>query len=203
MLNYDTAKNFIVFDLEFNQAFRINKVTKQLEQGNMNPQIPQEIIEIGAVKLDENYCHLDSFRIFIKPAVYKKIHPHVKKMTKISEYELEYALPFQQCLLEFQRWIEMSYYLCTWSRDDIAGLRNNCIFYGFDIDWIDNIIDVQKLYSDVNNLKQQVALKNAVKELAIESETRFHSALNDAIYTSKVLQYLILKKKGSDKLWQT
>ncbi len=197
MLNCGISKNYIVFDLEFNQAFRINKITKQLEQGNMNPQIPQEIIEIGAVKLDKNYCYIDSFRTYIKPNVYKKIHPQVKKMTRISKYELEYALPFKHCLMEFQIWIGMGYSLCTWSRDDIAGLRNNCIFYGIDIDWIDNIIDVQKLYSDVYNLKQQVALKNAVKELNIESDTRFHSALNDALYTSKVLQHLVLRKKGS------
>ncbi len=192
MLNVG-INNYIVLDLEFNQASRINKITKQLERGNMNPQIPQEIIEIGAVKLDENYCLIDSFKTFIKPNVYKKIHPQVKKMTKISEHELESAPPFKQCLLEFQIWIGRGYYLCTWSRDDIAGLRNNCLFYGIDIDWIDNIIDVQKLYSDVYNLKQQVALKNAVRELGIKSEARFHSALDDARYTSKVLQHLILK----------
>lgn len=69
---------------------------------------------------------------------------------------------------------------------------NNCIFHGIAIDWIDNIIDVQKFYSEVKKLKQQVALKSAVKELDIEQETRFHSALNDAIYTSKVLQHLVL-----------
>lgn len=195
MLNVGDIKNYIVFDLEFNQAFRINRVTRQLEQGNMNPQIPQEIIEIGAVKLDHQYCHLDSFKTFIKPKVYKKMHPQVRKMTKISEYELEYALPFKQGLSEFQIWIGMSYCLCTWSRDDIAGLRNNCIFYGIDIGWIDNIIDIQKLYTDTYNLKQQVGLKKAVKELGIESETRFHSALYDAIYTSKVLQHLIIGKE--------
>lgn len=193
MFYVGTKNKYIVFDLEFNQAFRINKITRQLEQGKMNPQIPQEIIEIGAVKLDENYCHIDSFRSFVKPNIYKKIHPQVKKMTKISKHELEYALPFKQRVLEFKAWIGLGYFLCTWSRDDIAGLRNNCIFYDLDIGWIDNIIDVQKLYSDAYNLKQQVALKNAVKELGILSETKFHSALNDATYTSKVLQHLMLR----------
>ena len=48
--------NFIIFDLEWNNAYNY-----KLKRG-MN-----EIIEIGAVKLDENLDVVDTFKQLIKP----------------------------------------------------------------------------------------------------------------------------------------
>ena len=55
--------NFIIFDLEWNNAYSYAK------KGFMN-----EIIEIGAVKLDENLKEIDRFREVVRPQVYKKLH---------------------------------------------------------------------------------------------------------------------------------
>ena len=49
--------NYIVLDLEFNQAFPF-KSGKKVEP---NPECPFEIIQIGAVKLNERFEQLDSF----------------------------------------------------------------------------------------------------------------------------------------------
>ena len=53
--------NFIIFDLEWNNAYNY-----KLKRG-MN-----EIIEIGAVKLDENLKVIDTFKQLIKPKLSKK-----------------------------------------------------------------------------------------------------------------------------------
>ena len=53
--------NFIIFDLEWNNAYNY-----KLKHG-MN-----EIIEIGAVKLDENLDVVDTFKQLIITAAFKK-----------------------------------------------------------------------------------------------------------------------------------
>ena len=56
--------NYIVLDLEFNQAFPF-KSGKKVEP---NPECPFEIIQIGAVKLNERFEQLDSFNCMISPS---------------------------------------------------------------------------------------------------------------------------------------
>ena len=58
--------NYIVLDLEWNQC--------PTGKENENELIPFEIIEIGAVKLNENLKEIDRFREVVRPQVYKKLH---------------------------------------------------------------------------------------------------------------------------------
>ena len=58
--------NYVVVDFEWNQAC--------YGKGSENRKIPFEIIEIGAVKLDENLKEIDRFSRTIRPKVYKKLY---------------------------------------------------------------------------------------------------------------------------------
>ena len=55
-------KNYIIFDLEWNQSPRGRE--------DSVADFPFEIIEIGAVKLDENFQMVDEFHRRIRPQVY-------------------------------------------------------------------------------------------------------------------------------------
>ena len=84
--------NFIIFDLEWNNAYNY-----KLKRG-MN-----EIIEIGAVKLDENLDVVDTFKQLIKPQLSRKLGQGLKilhilllmKLT-ITEYRLKKPLTILQ-----------------------------------------------------------------------------------------------------------
>ena len=56
--------NYIVFDLEWNQA--------PAGRGRPNPKLPFEILEIGAVKLNSRLRTVGEFHETIKPLVYRK-----------------------------------------------------------------------------------------------------------------------------------
>ena len=56
--------DYIVLDLEWNQALK----------GRELKDMPFEIIEIGAVRLDENKNETDSFDMLIHPREYKTMH---------------------------------------------------------------------------------------------------------------------------------
>ena len=64
---------FVVMDLEWNQ-----------HASKPNHEIPHEIIEIGAVKLDRDLRILDEQQYIIKPAVYPVLDKHIREVTGIE-----------------------------------------------------------------------------------------------------------------------
>lgn len=72
--------NYIVLDLEWNQSADGKAYT--------NSRIPFEIIQIGAVKLDENFSEISQFDRYIRPAVYTKLHDKVQEILNVTIEEL-------------------------------------------------------------------------------------------------------------------
>lgn len=182
---------YIIFDLEFNSAFKIDRRTKQLVKGNVNPLCPQEIIEIGAVKTNSRVEIEDTFQIFIKPQLYTKLNPKVKKKTSITNQDLLSGLFFEDSIDMLKKWlIGDVYVMCSWGTDDINELKRNCDYFNISTDWIDQYIDIQKMCTNYLNLPKgtQIGLKKAVETFNIQVDNKFHKALNDSIYTAKVFE---------------
>ena len=76
--------NYIVLDLEWNQSADGKAYT--------NSRIPFEIIQIGAVKLDENFSEISQFDRYIRPAVYTKLHDKVQEILNVTIEELSQML---------------------------------------------------------------------------------------------------------------
>ena len=85
--------DYIVFDLEWNQSKTgLEKETKE---------IPFEIIEIGAVKLNEKFHLIDKFQRFIKPQIYRELHEITRNLIHIKMEELETGKVFQLVMQDF------------------------------------------------------------------------------------------------------
>lgn len=179
----------IIYDLEFNTAFKIDRLTRRLLKGDAHPECPQEIIEIGAVKLNHKGVILDTFQLMVKPALYHKMHPKIKKKTKITMDELVLGQPFNQAVAAFRHWIgEDEPVMGSWGMDDHQEFTRNCQFHGLDTDWFQQHVDIQKLCMRYFGAPkgQQVGLKKAVDHFGIQINNSFHKALHDAIYTAHV-----------------
>lgn len=70
--------NFVIFDLEWNNAYNYKAQT------GMN-----EIIEIGAVMLDERLQIVDTFKQLILPKVSKRLTGRFKDLTHITPDEVK------------------------------------------------------------------------------------------------------------------
>ena len=81
--------NYIVLDLEWNQPFTI----KQMKRHPF-PLIG-EVIQIGAVKLDENFEVVDNFKIPVCPKYYTRLHKHVEEITGLGQREISFGLSFK------------------------------------------------------------------------------------------------------------
>ena len=72
--------NYIVFDLEWNQSPGGKKYS--------NSRLPFEIIEIGAVKMNEQREVVDVFQRLVKPQVYNWIHDSIHEVIHVDYKDL-------------------------------------------------------------------------------------------------------------------
>ena len=178
--------NYIVFDLEWNQSPE--------GKGNSIENLPFEIIEIGAVKLDSHLQLISEFHRLIAPQVYTQLHYIISEVTHMNIQELKKkGEPFGEVIRDFLEWCGNDYWFCTWGSMDLTELQRNMDFYHVEIPFKHPLLyyDVQKLYSLTRkNSKEKLSLDHAVEELQIKQDRPFHRALDDAYYTGNVLQHM-------------
>lgn len=177
--------NYIVLDLEWNQC----PSGKECE----NPELPFEIVEIGAIKLDENRQPVSEFSETVHPQVYRKLHFRTKEIVHISQEELQNARNFPQVAEDFLTWCGDDCEFCSWGPLDMLELQRNMRFYG-----IPNPFPMPLLYYDVQKLfslayedgKSRRSLEDAVDFLQIEKTIPFHRAFDDTYYTAAIMQQM-------------
>lgn len=183
--------HYIVLDLEFNQAFDFEK-NKTV---NTIPSCRFEIIQIGAVKLDEKFNIIDKLNLYIKPNLYKEIHPYVEKITGITKDFLEDKPSFKEVVPIFSEFIENKddCIFCVWGSSDLRALYRNLSYYKLlSKDLILKYIDVQNMATSALKFSKggAIGLKTAIEVLELPIKEDFHNALNDAIYTSEILKII-------------
>ena len=113
--------NYIVFDLEWNQSPGGKKYS--------NSRLPFEIIEIGAVKMNEKREPVDVFQRLIKPQVYNWIHDSIHEVIHVDYKDLADGLPFPEAVREFLDWCGDDFAFFTWGNQDVMELQRNMKYY--------------------------------------------------------------------------
>ena len=114
--------NYIVFDLEWNQGEA--PVTRD------NKTLVFEIVEIGAVKLNEKREKIGEFTRLIKPQVHKHMHRITGKLIHLSMEDLEQGEKFQDVAKEILEWCGDDPKFCTWGPLDLTEFQRNLDFFG-------------------------------------------------------------------------
>lgn len=123
--NISIMKNYIVFDLEWNQS--ANGKERSI------PHFPFEIIEIGAVKLNEAFQMVDEFHRLIRPQVYTQMHHAISEVTHMDMKELRNSGElFPDAAADFLSWCGGDAVFCTWGNMDLLELQRNMDYYHMD-----------------------------------------------------------------------
>lgn len=187
--------NYIIIDLEFNNlqdiASYLPGVNKEDYEG-INRKYPNEIIEIGAVKLDKFLKPMDTFKTYVKPAMYQVLNPKITEMTGIKEMDLEGGRSFLEALEMLKEFSGEDAVICSWSKADIVEIIRNSSYHGCkDLDWISEYMDIQEYCTKMLAAPNSLSLKNALSKLCVRSdEGKLHDALNDAVYSAEVFRRL-------------
>jgi len=182
--------HYILMDLEWNQP--LSHLSAQYRKHGK--QLMFDIIQIGAVKLNDQHQFIGSFNQFIQPGLYRKLHPRITRITGIHQEDLRGAPEFKAALERFVAWCGEDFALITWGCDDISVFQQNLDFYLKDQRQMPPVYDLQRLFGMRvgSDTKNRAGLQKAMKALNISSSSEhpFHSAVDDAYYTAKVFQRL-------------
>ncbi len=184
--------DFVILDLEWNGTY--SRRTK----GFMN-----EIIEFGAVKVDENLNIVDTFSHLVRPQVGKKISGKVQTLTHLTNEELAQGMQYLQVMSRFKKWMG-SAVLMTWGTSDILALIENCRYFCGNerIPFLKGYIDLQRycevcLHADDG---KRMGLSTAAQRLGVDEDgVEHHRALEDSLLSLECLRkvYDPAKLRGS------
>lgn len=175
-----------------------NSGKNRLTDKNLN-----EIIEIGAVKLDSNLIEESSFSVTVKPNLTVKLNKYVQKLTQITEDELKNAPLFSDAINSFINWCydeDDDVVFSSWSTTDLFVLIEN---YSANlkkdrIDFIKMYFDLQKFATrsikKVDN--NQISLQNAAEKFNIcTDKMQLHRAKDDSRICAELLRLTFDKKE--------
>ena len=174
--------NYIVLDLEWNQSDTGNEPGVK--------EIPFEIIDIGAVRLDSSRKIAGEYNQLVKPSVYHHMHKVTGDLIHLHIEDLDKGRPFREAAEEFLSFCGTDFIFCTWGPLDLFELQRNMHYY--QIPPLANApiryLDVQKLFSIAyEDKKSRRSLEYAIDYLKIEKTVPFHRAYSDAYYAACVL----------------
>lgn len=179
--------DFVILDLEWNGTY-----SRRLK-GFMN-----EIIEFGAVKVNEDLKILDTFSALVRPQVGKKLSGKIKSLTNLTNEELACGLQFMQVISRFNKWMGKAV-LMTWGTADILALTENCKYFCGNerVPFLKKYVNLQsycedRLHYDVN---KRMGLSTSAQLLGIDEQSfEHHRALDDSMLSLRCLQALYDKE---------
>ena len=178
----------IVLDFEF------APVPKQRQRRGLR----NEIIEVGAVKLDNSGNVVGEFSQFVQTEYAEGVAYPVRELTGISAVDTAMADPLYMVIKRLGEWIgRYSAQVVCWSGADRRQLLTECQAKRVDLaafpsDWA----DLQAFYTSIMDVGSHgcVSLSDAATWLGIdfdESTGHAHSALADARVTARLLKQVI------------
>ncbi|TJY39637.1 exonuclease domain-containing protein [Cohnella pontilimi] len=173
--------DYIVLDIEFNGR-------------KFASDLPMEVIEIGAVRLDSSLRLVDGFSSLIKPVYFSKLNNFIKKKTGIPQEDIDHAEGFPQVIAAFRAWLNRSetFLLVTWGGEDLKRIVFDTRMHKLnDADWLAaSYFDLLKGYIRYKNVTNDVSVEAALADLGISAEGSAHRALDDARMTAEVFRKL-------------
>lgn len=187
----------IMIDLEMNS---INK--ENLEVRNY---LKREIIEIGAVMMDEEYRIVKTLNQYIKPE-YNPIVEEIVELTGISNEKVDKSRGFKEAMEEFLEWIgEDDVILYSWSEHDLMQMRKECSYKEVTSDKLETIfehwVDFQMEFGKLLGIEKKISLNYAIGAAELTFEGQEHNALDDALNTAHIFQ-LSKNRKEFERVMQ-
>ena len=179
--------NYIVLDLEMCMV--------ALHSRTHEYSLKHEIIQIGAVKLDERYEELSRFTTFVKPK-YGKVDAFIKDLTGITREDVAQANDLAKAVDEFLNWIGNDEAICvSWSMSDKYQFKKEMRSKGIINEKINALyntwIDCQQLFSDKSHTERSWSLAEALIASGIDSKGHAHNGLIDSLNTAILFRKLM------------
>ncbi len=149
-----------------------------------------EIIEIGALKLDGAGNTLSEFSAFVKPSLNPELSPFCTKLTSIVQADVDNAQSFPEVIKDFWEWIDLRqpYVLCSWGMYDKNQFKKDCELHQLETDWVNQHISLKHQYTEIKNLKRHTGMSGALWMEQLELDGTHHRGIDDARNIAKIFR---------------
>lgn len=179
---------YVVIDLEMNPISATYATERKV--------CKLEVIEIGAVLLDERYQEIGSFVTLVKPQFNSRIERRYERLTGIKTEMTKLSPYFEEAVNMFFNWcnsISDEIQIVQWSENDFLQffreIQLKKIFLSsqnqkyMEMDWL----NFQAEYGHTLGLERDISLKDAIMYAGEDFCGRQHDALVDARNTAGLL----------------
>lgn len=162
-----------------------------------------QILQIGAVKLDKNFNTVDKFSVTVRSAISKRVSSRFAKLTGITKEKMLEGIPFEEAVGQYNDFAKGADVIMTWSKSDLYTivenedfiLKNKLKFY------LSGYLDLQKLVQSQLALKgyeskNQISLEAAAEMMEIDTDSfELHTALDDCLVCAELFRLCYNKEK--------
>lgn len=157
-----------------------------------------EIIEIGAVVLDENLNVIDTFQSFIKPMKNPLLTDFCKELTKIKQSDVDLAEPFKESYLRFEKFC-LQYtnreFIC-WGNYDFNKFKTSCSEVGIAF-LFDSYINLKDSFAKTQNMKGKgPGVSLGLKACGMQFIGTPHRGIDDSKNIARLIPYALQNKKA-------
>ena len=176
--------NYILLDLEWNSAY-----------SKRHSKFVNEIVQIGAVKLNERLEFMDDITIMVHSQLTKRLSNRFKQLTNITNDDMLAGLYLPQAIERYNRWAGSDTVTMTWSTSDLYAIFENCNSFADGKTFaIEKYVDLQGFVQDFlhragHEFSGQISLKTAAEMLTLDTQgIEFHTARDDSMLSAEILR---------------
>ena len=184
-------KRFVCIDVEMSE---LTSDQKRMIGGSLR----NEVIQIGAVMLDENYNMISEFSSYVKPR-YSIVTPFIQNLTGITNATLENTDDFITVLDKYNYWLgdndvtsfcwSTSDYNQLWDEMSVKAKQRTDLFAS-----LKKFVDLQNIYCVEIGAEVPISLESALRLLQLDYQGQIHSANWDAFNTARILHKIFCTK---------
>ncbi|MCQ2478708.1 MAG: exonuclease domain-containing protein, partial [Clostridia bacterium] len=183
--------HYIILDMEWDSAYN-KRLSRFINQ----------ILQIGAVKLDDNFNIVDTFERNVRSSFSNRVSGRFASLTGITNEIMRNGIPFDTAVDDYNSFVGDDTVTMTWSKSDLYTIAEN------EKNLLDNkkfkiekYLDLQVFIQNEMRLlgfecNSQISLSNAAQMLGVNAENYdLHTAKDDSLLAAQLLKKYYNKER--------
>jgi inhibitor of KinA sporulation pathway (predicted exonuclease) len=152
-----------------------------------------EIIEIGAVRLDDALEIMDEFGSFVRPVVHRELSEFCISLTSITQADVDEGRPFSEVFAQFCEWIgDEQHWFCSWGSYDLGQFQLDCRRSGLAFPtWIEPAhVNLKEEFAAWRGVRR-CGMAKALSDLGLPLEGTHHRGIDDARNIARIASQML------------
>lgn len=166
-------------------------------EDNTVPRNEMEIIEFGCVLTDNQFNKISEFQAFVKPSKNPKLTDFCKKLTSISQGDVDEAKYLNEVIVDIYTWANSfgHFRFCSWGDFDSNLIKRECLRKGIRPLIINDTLNLKVAFAKGFH-KKRVGVGKALNILKMKFEGTAHRGIDDARMIAKIAKETNIRTHG-------